>query len=169
MCVVQAWINILAFMKYSCCFYINSVWIEEETPRWYISCFNSFVYHFSLAPRWWTLRLWWGCYSPILCYYQATFSGSSHHLVLPAAYRWIGCIALCCMVVLVLAFNYLGLLCGTLGYDKHASPTTRGCISNTGGTMLMAWVTVQALSVSGCKVPDSVFFVFCHSKEFLIC
>ncbi|XP_076594471.1 prominin-1-A isoform X4 [Chaetodon auriga] len=55
-------------------------------------------------------------------------------------YRWIGCIALCCMVVLVLAFNYLGLLCGTLGYDKHASPTTRGCISNTGGTMLMAGV-----------------------------
>ncbi|CAK6976135.1 prominin-1-A isoform X5 [Scomber scombrus] len=55
-------------------------------------------------------------------------------------YRWVGCIALCCMVVLVLAFNYLGLLCGTLGYDKHASPTTRGCISNTGGTMLMAGV-----------------------------
>uniref|UniRef100_A0A8P4GIL6 Prominin 1a n=1 Tax=Dicentrarchus labrax TaxID=13489 RepID=A0A8P4GIL6_DICLA len=55
-------------------------------------------------------------------------------------YRWIGCIALCCMVVLVLTFNYLGLLCGTLGYDKHASPTTRGCISNTGGTMLMAGV-----------------------------
>ncbi|CAL8261567.1 unnamed protein product [Lota lota] len=55
-------------------------------------------------------------------------------------YRWTGCIALCCMVVLVLAFNYLGLLCGTLGYDKHASPTTRGCISNTGGTLLMAGV-----------------------------
>ncbi|KAM8848780.1 prominin-1-A [Synchiropus picturatus] len=55
-------------------------------------------------------------------------------------YRWIVCIALCCMVVLVLAFNYLGLLCGTLGYDKHASPTTRGCVSNTGGTMLMAGV-----------------------------
>ncbi|XP_061690858.1 prominin-1-A isoform X6 [Syngnathoides biaculeatus] len=55
-------------------------------------------------------------------------------------YRWTGCVALCCMLVLVLAFNYLGLLCGTLGYDKHASPTTRGCISNTGGTMLMAGV-----------------------------
>ncbi|XP_047209549.1 prominin-1-A isoform X13 [Girardinichthys multiradiatus] len=55
-------------------------------------------------------------------------------------YRWIGCIALCCMVVLVLAFNYLGLLCGTLGYDKHASPTTRGCVSNTGGTLLLAGV-----------------------------
>ncbi|XP_049593558.1 prominin-1-A isoform X4 [Syngnathus scovelli] len=55
-------------------------------------------------------------------------------------YRWTGCVSLCCILVLVLAFNYLGLLCGTLGYDKHASPTTRGCISNTGGTMLMAGV-----------------------------
>ena len=59
-------------------------------------------------------------------------------MVGPAPCRWAGCIALCCMLVLVLAFNYLGLLCGTLGYDKHASPTTRGCISNTGGTLLMA-------------------------------
>ncbi|KAL2097458.1 hypothetical protein ACEWY4_006665 [Coilia grayii] len=55
-------------------------------------------------------------------------------------YRWIGCVAICCMVVLVLAFNFLGLLCGTCGYDKNASPTTRGCLSNTGGNLLMAGV-----------------------------
>jgi prominin 1 len=42
------------------------------------------------------------------------------------------------MVVLILAFNFLAILCGTMGYDKHASPTTRGCVSNTGGTLLMA-------------------------------
>lgn len=83
---------------------------------------------------------WYRMMLSYLCYFKATFSESSNCEALPAAYRWIGCIALCCMVVLVLAFNYLGLLCGTLGYDKHASPTTRGCISNTGGTMLMAWV-----------------------------
>ncbi|NWS17274.1 PRM1A protein, partial [Pachyramphus minor] len=53
-------------------------------------------------------------------------------------YRWLGCLILCCMVVLILVFYYLGLLCGTCGYDKHASPTTRGCISNTGGNFLMA-------------------------------
>lgn len=46
------------------------------------------------------------------------------------------------MVVLVLAFNMLGLLCGTCGYDKQATPTTRGCLSNTGGNLLMAYVTV---------------------------
>lgn len=83
-------------------------------------------------------------------------------LLSPAASRWIGCIALCCMVVLVLAFNYLGLLCGTLGYDKHASPTTRGCISNTGGTMLMAWVsawpsaTASAAAAPNCGECESI-------------
>ncbi|XP_047441380.1 prominin-1-A isoform X16 [Mugil cephalus] len=91
-------------------------------------------------------------------------------------YRWIGCIALCCMVVLVLAFNYLGLLCGTLGYDKHASPTTRGCISNTGGTMLMAgvgfsfifsWVlmgVVTAMFLAGGNMERLVCEPF-HTKE----
>ncbi|XP_069387115.1 prominin-1-A isoform X5 [Paralichthys olivaceus] len=91
-------------------------------------------------------------------------------------YRWIGCIALCCMVVLVLAFNYLGLLCGTLGYDKHASPTTRGCISNTGGTMLMAgvgfsfifsWVlmgVVTTMFLAGGNIEKLVCEPF-HTKE----
>ncbi|TSV81516.1 Prominin-1-A [Bagarius yarrelli] len=55
-------------------------------------------------------------------------------------YRWIGCVTLCCMVALILAFNFLGLLCGILGFDRHASPTTRGCVSNTGGNLLMAGV-----------------------------
>ncbi|XP_016149170.1 prominin-1-A-like isoform X10 [Sinocyclocheilus grahami] len=55
-------------------------------------------------------------------------------------YRWICCITLCCMVVLILAFNFLGLLCGILGFDRHATPTTRGCVSNTGGNLLMAGV-----------------------------
>ncbi|XP_034147647.1 prominin-1-A isoform X4 [Esox lucius] len=55
-------------------------------------------------------------------------------------YRWVSCIGLCSMVVLILAFNFLAILCGNLGYDKHASPTTRGCVSNTGGTLLMAGV-----------------------------
>ncbi|XP_059377765.1 prominin-1-A isoform X3 [Carassius carassius] len=55
-------------------------------------------------------------------------------------YRWICCVTLCCMVVLILTFNFLGLLCGILGFDRHSTPTTRGCVSNTGGNMLMAGV-----------------------------
>ncbi|XP_046901838.1 prominin 1 b [Hypomesus transpacificus] len=55
-------------------------------------------------------------------------------------YRWIGCVTVLCTVVLILAFNFLGLLCGTCGYDRQATPTTRGCLSNTGGNLLMAGV-----------------------------
>uniref|UniRef100_A0A3P9MS00 Prominin 1 b n=1 Tax=Poecilia reticulata TaxID=8081 RepID=A0A3P9MS00_POERE len=55
-------------------------------------------------------------------------------------YRWIACVAVLCTIVLIMAFNMLGLLCGTCGYDKQATPTTRGCLSNTGGNLLMAGV-----------------------------
>ncbi|XP_036439366.1 prominin 1 b [Colossoma macropomum] len=55
-------------------------------------------------------------------------------------YRWIACVVVCCMLVLILAFNFLGLMCGSCGYDKNATPTTRGCLSNTGGNLLMAGV-----------------------------
>ncbi|XP_030001154.1 prominin-1-A isoform X2 [Sphaeramia orbicularis] len=84
-------------------------------------------------------------------------------------YRWIGCIALCCMIVLVLAFNYLGLLCGTLGYDKHASPTTRGCISNTGGTMLMAGVGFSFIFSYVLMGVVTVIFLAGGNMEKLLC
>lgn len=84
-------------------------------------------------------------------------------------YRWIGCITLCCMVVLVLAFNYLGLLCGTLGYDKHASPTTRGCISNTGGTMLMAGVGFSFLFSWVLMGLVTIIFLAGGNMEKLLC
>ncbi|KAJ8000426.1 hypothetical protein DPEC_G00180010 [Dallia pectoralis] len=61
--------------------------------------------------------------------------------------RWLGCMALLCTVVLVLAFNFLGLLCGSCGYDKQATPTTRGCLSNTGGNLLMSGVGFSFLFV----------------------
>uniref|UniRef100_W5UFM4 Prominin-1-A n=1 Tax=Ictalurus punctatus TaxID=7998 RepID=W5UFM4_ICTPU len=55
-------------------------------------------------------------------------------------YRWMGCVVLCCMVVLILTFTLLGLMCGMCGHDKNTTPTTRGCLSNTGGNLLMAGV-----------------------------
>ncbi|XP_029702696.1 prominin-1-A isoform X9 [Takifugu rubripes] len=84
-------------------------------------------------------------------------------------YRWIGCITLCCMVVLVLAFNYLGLLCGTLGYDKHASPTTRGCISNTGGTMLIAGVGISFIFSWVLMGLVTIIFLAGGNMEKLVC
>ncbi|XP_038647514.1 prominin-1-A-like isoform X4 [Scyliorhinus canicula] len=58
-------------------------------------------------------------------------------------YRWLASVALCCAVILILTFNYLGLLCGLCGFDEHASPTTRGCVSNTGGNLLLAGVGIS--------------------------
>uniref|UniRef100_A0A8C4I6B0 Prominin 1 b n=1 Tax=Dicentrarchus labrax TaxID=13489 RepID=A0A8C4I6B0_DICLA len=74
-------------------------------------------------------------------------------------YRWIGCVAVLCLVVLVLAFNILGLLCGSCGYDKQATPTTRGCLSNTGGNLLMAGVGFSFIFVWVLMAMVTTFFI----------
>ncbi|NXG04579.1 PRM1A protein, partial [Sakesphorus luctuosus] len=84
-------------------------------------------------------------------------------------YRWLGCLILCCMVVLILVFYYLGLLCGTCGFDKHASPTTRGCISNTGGNFLMAGVGFSFLFSWVLMVVVVLTFVTGGNVEKLVC
>ncbi|XP_017923048.1 prominin-1 isoform X3 [Manacus vitellinus] len=84
-------------------------------------------------------------------------------------YRWLGCLILCCMLVLILVFYYLGLLCGTCGYDKHASPTTRGCISNTGGNFLMAGVGFSFLFSWVLMTVVVLTFVTGGNVEKLVC
>ena len=51
--------------------------------------------------------------------------------------RWLGGLIVCFLLTLIVTFFFLGLLCGVFGYDKHATPTRRGCVSNTGGIFLM--------------------------------
>ncbi|XP_058049294.1 prominin-1 isoform X5 [Ahaetulla prasina] len=84
-------------------------------------------------------------------------------------YRWLGCLILCCMVILILVFFYLGLLCGTCGYDKNATPTTRGCVSNTGGNFLMAGVTFSFLFSWVLMLTVVVTFIAGGNMEKLIC
>ncbi|RMC14295.1 hypothetical protein DUI87_09388 [Hirundo rustica rustica] len=84
-------------------------------------------------------------------------------------YRWLGCLILCCMLVLILVFYYLGLLCGTCGYDKQASPTTRGCISNTGGNFLMAGVGFSFLFSWLLMIVVVLTFVAGGNVEKLVC
>uniref|UniRef100_A0A8C6VJ56 Prominin 1 n=1 Tax=Naja naja TaxID=35670 RepID=A0A8C6VJ56_NAJNA len=84
-------------------------------------------------------------------------------------YRWLGCLILCCMVILILVFFYLGLLCGTCGYDKNATPTTRGCVSNTGGNFLMAGVTFSFLFSWLLMLTVVVTFITGGNMEKLIC
>uniref|UniRef100_A0ABM5GHN0 Prominin-1 isoform X3 n=1 Tax=Pogona vitticeps TaxID=103695 RepID=A0ABM5GHN0_9SAUR len=84
-------------------------------------------------------------------------------------YRWLGCLILCCMVILILVFYYLGLLCGTCGYDKNATPTTRGCISNTGGNFLMAGVGFSFLFSWALMLIVVVTFITGGNVEKLVC
>ncbi|XP_007167395.2 prominin-1 isoform X1 [Balaenoptera acutorostrata] len=56
------------------------------------------------------------------------------------SYRWLGSLVVCCLLTLIVIFYCLGLLCGTYGYNQNATPTRRGCVSNTGGIFLMVGV-----------------------------
>uniref|UniRef100_A0A673TAC0 Prominin 1 n=1 Tax=Suricata suricatta TaxID=37032 RepID=A0A673TAC0_SURSU len=61
------------------------------------------------------------------------------------SYRWLGGLVVCCLLTLIVIFYYLGLLCGTCGYDQNTTPTRRGCVSNTGGIFLMVGAGVSFL------------------------
>ncbi|XP_077461466.1 prominin 1 b isoform X2 [Stigmatopora argus] len=84
-------------------------------------------------------------------------------------YRWIGCVAVLCAAVLVLSFNVLGLLCGTCGHDKQATPTTRGCMSNTGGNLLMAGVSFSFIFAWFLMAVVTALFVVGGNVEKLLC
>ncbi|XP_032397074.1 prominin-2 [Etheostoma spectabile] len=51
--------------------------------------------------------------------------------------RWAVCVVLCCMVLLVVLCNLLGLVLGPLGLKPKAQPTKRSCTSDCGGVFLL--------------------------------
>ncbi|XP_034464377.1 prominin-2 [Hippoglossus hippoglossus] len=51
--------------------------------------------------------------------------------------RWGVCVALCCVVLLVVVCNLLGLVLGPLGLSPSADPTKRSCTADSGGTFLV--------------------------------
>lgn len=52
--------------------------------------------------------------------------------------RWIVCVLFCCMVLLVVLCNFMGLLLGPLGLKESVLPTQRSSLSNAGGNFFMA-------------------------------
>ena len=56
-------------------------------------------------------------------------------------YRWIAGVILTCMVLVIVVLQTLGLIFGCLGHKGSALPSQRGCLSNCGGLMLMAYVS----------------------------
>lgn len=85
------------------------------------------------------------------------------------SYWWLGGLIVCFLLTLIVTFFFLGLLCGVCGYDRHATPTRRGCVSNTGGIFLMAGVGFSFLFCWILMILVVVtFFVGAHVEK-LIC
>ncbi|NP_001428107.1 prominin-1 isoform 13 precursor [Homo sapiens] len=85
------------------------------------------------------------------------------------SYWWLGGLVICSLLTLIVIFYYLGLLCGVCGYDRHATPTTRGCVSNTGGVFLMVGVGLSFLFCWILMIIVVLTFVFGANVEKLIC
>ncbi|XP_031198002.1 prominin-1 isoform X3 [Mastomys coucha] len=85
------------------------------------------------------------------------------------SYWWLGGLIVCFLLTLIVTFFFLGLLCGVYGYDKHATPTRRGCVSNTGGIFLMAGVGFSFLFCWILMILVVLTFVVGANVEKLLC
>ncbi|KAM8800654.1 prominin-1 [Rhynchonycteris naso] len=85
------------------------------------------------------------------------------------SYRWLLSLVVCFLLTLIVTFYYLGLLCGVCGYDRRATPTRRGCVSNTGGVFLMAGVGVSFLFCWILMMIVVLTFVIGGNMESLVC
>lgn len=85
------------------------------------------------------------------------------------SYWWLGGLIVCFLLTLIVTFFFLGLLCGVFGYDKHATPTRRGCVSNTGGIFLMVGVGFSFLFCWILMILVVLTFVVGANVEKLLC
>ncbi|XP_021566481.1 prominin-1 [Carlito syrichta] len=85
------------------------------------------------------------------------------------SYWWLGGLVICSLLTLIMIFYCLGLLCGVCGYDRHATPTSRGCVSNTGGVFLMVGVGLSFLFCWILMIIVVLTFVVGVNMEKLVC
>ncbi|XP_070540856.1 prominin-1-A-like isoform X2 [Ptychodera flava] len=72
-------------------------------------------------------------------------------------------------VLVIVAFYFLGLLCGVCGHEKDEAPTERGCMSNCGGAMLMGGVLFCFIFAPLLMLLTTVSFVLGGNLEKLVC
>nr|XP_045017796.1 prominin-1 isoform X2 [Jaculus jaculus] len=85
------------------------------------------------------------------------------------SYWWLCGLIVCFLLTLIVTFFFLGLLCGVCGYDKRATPTSRGCVSNTGGIFLMTGVGLSFLFCWILMIIVVFAFVIGANVEKLVC
>ncbi|XP_032889962.1 prominin-1-A-like isoform X1 [Amblyraja radiata] len=93
-------------------------------------------------------------------------------------YRWIVCIVLSCIILLIVVCNYSGLLMGTAFLNSYVGPTQRSSSSHCGGNFLMAgvgfsfifsWLLILLVFIMF-LVGGNVYSLVCkpwHNKELL--
>uniref|UniRef100_A0A5F9C677 Prominin 1 n=1 Tax=Oryctolagus cuniculus TaxID=9986 RepID=A0A5F9C677_RABIT len=85
------------------------------------------------------------------------------------SYWWLVCLIICFLLTLIIIFFNLGLLLGVCGYNRLATPTTRGCVSNTGGIFLMVGAGLSFLFSWILMLLVVVAFIVGANMEKLIC
>ncbi|CAH1258002.1 PROM1 [Branchiostoma lanceolatum] len=70
-----------------------------------------------------------------------------------------GAIGLCCLVLLLVLFNLMGLMFGACGSSKSDPPSDRSCMSTSGGNFLMASVGFAFLTGSLLMIIVFVLFL----------
>ncbi|XP_072177419.1 prominin-1-A-like [Diadema setosum] len=84
-------------------------------------------------------------------------------------YRFYVGIAAVCIFIVIILCNYLGVLLGECGRDKRDQPTERGCLSNFGGTLLLAGVAFAFLFSSFLMLLTTAAFLVGGGVEKTIC
>ncbi|XP_078667811.1 prominin-1-A-like isoform X3 [Branchiostoma floridae x Branchiostoma belcheri] len=84
-------------------------------------------------------------------------------------YRWYAGLGLCCLVLLVVVFNLLGLIFGLCSYNSDHTPTTRTCGSTTGGNLLMSSVGFAFLFCWLLMLLVTIFFLVGSPMERFVC
>ncbi|XP_023678373.2 prominin-2 [Paramormyrops kingsleyae] len=91
-------------------------------------------------------------------------------------YRWITCLVLCCVVLLVVVCNALGLLLGPLGLRPKVDPTERSSTANCAGLFFMAgaglsflfgWILMLVVTIPF-LIGGNVYALLCvpiHNQE----
>uniref|UniRef100_A0A8C8R8J7 Prominin-1-A-like n=1 Tax=Pelusios castaneus TaxID=367368 RepID=A0A8C8R8J7_9SAUR len=84
-------------------------------------------------------------------------------------YRWIVGICLCCLVLLIVLCNVLGLALGAIGLQPTALPIERGCLSNSGGNFFMVGVGFSFLYSWLLMLLVLVTFLLGGNTQTLVC
>ncbi|XP_071793688.1 prominin-1-A-like [Asterias amurensis] len=84
-------------------------------------------------------------------------------------YRFYVGIALCCVILIIVVCNFLGILFGECGRDTRDRPTERGCFSNFGGTLLLASVAFTFIFSAFVMLFTTLCFLVGGVSEKVIC